>query len=256
MIKKIGAILILCAMLITSFAACSKDEISDTEPVEEITPTTEPDAEPEANTSTLRIMSFNVHNSMPDDEAGANRAEAVKTEIMTYKPDLLGLQEDITAWTNTLVLDGYTPVYDPEVGGTHEHCAIYVKDGITVWDYGYKWLTSDGTKNTVALTVDAITDGKYALTADELAKLQISATSANNVLRDPRTSYIDAEGTMQTTGAFTYLTARGMSYVVVDVDGQKVIYANTHLQHRGYDGKAYSAHPAKKRPRSTNCLLR
>lgn len=255
-IKKILAILVMCFMLINTFAACSKDtdeELPDTSDTTADAADASAD-DPQVNTSSLKVMSFNVHNVLPSEggtltESSQNRLAAVTKEITTYSPDLLGLQEDITAWGNNLSLEGYTAIYDQEVTGSYERCAIYFKSTLNCVDYGWQWLTSDGTKATVALTVSELTDGdgKYDLSADELARLQLTASSADSALRDSCASYIDDDGKTQTTSSFNYLTARRMTYVVVNVDGRNVIYVNTHLQHRSREAVYMSDALAKLR---------
>ena len=241
--KKFGAVLILCIMMLNLFTGCNKEKMPDESDVTTETPAsvTKPGTEPETedpNIRKLRVMSFNVHNTLPKEngvltETAQNRINAVKAEIGTYSPDMLGLQEDVTSWTNNLNLEGYTAIYDPEVSGSYEHCAIYFKSDLTCMEYGWGWLTSDGTKATVALTVsDILAGGKYEMTAEELARLDINSSTKDSFLRDSITYYIDADGNKQFSSSYNYLTARRMTYIVLDINGQKVIYVNTHLQHR------------------------
>ncbi|MBQ8817308.1 MAG: endonuclease/exonuclease/phosphatase family protein [Clostridia bacterium] len=152
-------------------------------------------------------------------EISKNRVQAVSEQILSYEPDLVGLQEDVNNWVNNMSLgDGYVR-YKPDIEhtvNTAEYCSIYVKNGITVKDSGYKWLTSSGAYGTFALSYDELTDedGKYYMTDDELSALGIT---------DSQTLY---------TSSKTALESRLMNYVIVEVNGRDIIYVNVHFQHR------------------------
>ena len=188
--------------------------------------------------SNLRILSFNVRMDLYDvdghkggvgelSEISKNRIKALSEQIISYSPDLVGLQEDVNNWVNNMSLGDCYECYRPETTHTvhtMEYCSIYVKKGITVKDRGWNWLTFDGTNATVALTYDGlITSGK--MTAEELATLG------------------HYEGTcLKKNGLGSYsLASRLMNYVVLDVDGKSVIYVNTHLQHRGHNNYNYES---------------
>ena len=207
----------------------------------------------------LKVLTFNVHNALANNngvltDAAKTRVAAVKAEIESHSPDLVGLQEDITLWTNNLTLDGYTAVYDPNVTGNWaERCAIYYKSELNCVDYGWQWLTSDGSKSTVALTVaDILPGGKYEMTPEELARIDVTASTKDSFLRDGITYYINDAGARVSVSSYNYLTARRMTYVVLEVNGQNVIYVNTHLQHRSQNAE-YSS-PAMQKLRNSERL--
>ena len=186
----------------------------------------------------LRVMSFNVLMDLPakenvPTEAAQNRMRAVCKEIQTYAPDLLGVQEDTLRWLNAFseLLPEYHMVYSDEpVYKLTEHCAVLYRKDSVCKAQGSHWLTCDGTKETVALTVADLTGtGAYAMNEDELESLGIRADSSDAVLKEHR-KFGDE--------TFNYLNARRMTYAVLDIDGIEVLHINTHFQHRGL-GTAY-----------------
>ncbi len=161
------------------------------------------------------------------DEKSKNRICALTEQAVSYNPDLVGFQEDVNNWVNNMSLGGGYICYKPDVvhtAHTMEYCSIYVKKGISVTDKGWHWLTSDGTNSTVALTYDGLV-GSGKMTAEELASLGHYEGSdlKKNGLEKDRYS----------------LASRLMNYVVLDIGGEKVIYVNTHLQHRGHNVNNY-----------------
>ena len=187
----------------------------------------------------LRILSYNVRMDTYDVDGhkggsgelnalSKNRIQAVSEQIVSCKPDLVGLQEDVNNWVNNMSLgDGYVRYMPDTTHTVHtmEYCSIYVKKGITVKDSGWNWLTSDGTNSTVALTYDGLIEsGK--MTADELASL--GHYEGSNLKKNGLT-----------TDTYS-LASRLMNYVVLDMNGETVIYVNTHLQHRGHNTSNYA----------------
>lgn len=185
--------------------------------------------------SNLRIVSFNVRMDVLTEGTelkpiSKNRVQAVCEQVIDYAPDLVGFQEDTNNWVNNMSLgDGYA-CYRPDAvheKGTVEYCSIYVKKGITVTDKGWHWLTSDGTNTAVALTYDGLVcSGR--MTAEELASLghyKGSDLKRNCLEKKDKNS----------------LASRLMNYVVLDIGGEKVIYVNTHLQHRGHNMNSYES---------------
>lgn len=129
-------------------------------------------------------------------------------------------------WVNNFNLgSGYTRYgwSASSLWGNQEACAIWVKAGLTVEANGCKALTSAGVS--LALTYGELTDGdgKYDMTANELTTLGITNQS----------------------GLTSYLSYRLMNYVVLQIDGEYVIYVNTHLQHRGHNNDNYESASAK-----------
>lgn len=198
--------------------------------------------------TSLRVLSFNlrmdfIQNGRLLSAVSQNRIQAVQEQILSYEPDLIGLQEDVQNWIDNLVIDEkrYTRYLPDEkmTSETAEYCSIYVKNGINVKDSGFRWLTSDKTGNTVALTYEKLTDeaGEFALTSEELAALEISD---NGSLKE---RYVDPR-TQKSYGG--KLAARLMNWVVIEQNGRTILYVNTHFQHRGYNNKRYDEHPLYK----------
>ncbi|MBQ8431613.1 MAG: hypothetical protein IJX28_01900 [Clostridia bacterium] len=182
-----------------------------------------------AGTTALRVMSFNIQTALTASngvltDAARNRIEAVRQEILFYDPDMFGLQEDSLVWHSNLNLTDYNRILDTTIGGT-EMCAIYYKKGLPLLDSGSLWITNTGIGSGVGLTVaDLTTPGsKYKLSDADLAELGITASSPNSVLTETR-KYGDT--------SYTLLGNRKMTWGVFDINGQTVIYVNTHLQHR------------------------
>ena len=189
-----------------------------------------------AGTTALRVMSFNLQSSLPkvDNVLGdpaLNRIEAVRQEIFFYEPDLLGFQEDTLTWHSNLNLENYNRILNP-AGGSSEMCAIYYKKGLKLLDSGVMWLTEDPNDNSVGLTIaDLTTEGsKYKLSDAHLKELGITKDSPESALLESR-KYGET--------SYTLLGYRRMTWGVFDINGQTVIYINTHLQHRSQNS-AYS----------------
>lgn len=198
--------------------------------------------------TSLRVLSFNVRmdfvlNGHNLNAASQNRVQAVKEQVLSYEPDLIGLQEDVQNWIDYLSFDeeAYTRYLPDEKMSkdTAEYCSIYVKNGLQVQDCGWQWLTSDGTGESVALTYEKLTsgDGEFTLTVEELRQLGITDDAS---LKE---KYTD-EKTKKSYGS--KLAARLMNYVVVEKDGNMILYVNTHFQHRGYNNKSIEEHPLYK----------
>ncbi|MBQ8818330.1 MAG: endonuclease/exonuclease/phosphatase family protein [Clostridia bacterium] len=244
--------LIMCViMLCTLLASCDDKENVDTMAessgnISSASETTETNSQEESG-QTIRVVSFNVRLDLQPDASGmglkatsANRVQAVREQLMAFDADVIGLQEDVNRWVENINIDPelYT-AYLPSQKMTskyQEHCSVYVKKGITVKDSGWAWITASGSNNLPALTYSELTDndGLYDMSVDELATLGITnnATLKSGYAGD---SVIGEQDSM--------LESRLMNYVVLEINGKTVLYVNTHLQHRGYDGKPYSAHP-------------
>ena len=191
-------------------------------------------------TTALRVMSFNIQGSLPKtsgilDVAALNRVEAVKQEILYYTPDLVGLQEDNWYWLNALDLNDYNIIQDSNngvsVGG--ERCAIYYKKGMNLLEGGTYWMTVDGTESTTALTYADVTDpnSPYYLTDTERERLQIYSDA--DFKRSRKDHWDEKTGQWAVSeSSFTPITTRKFTYGVFEVNGQILIYVNTHLTHR------------------------
>ena len=210
---------------------------------------------PEGKTA-LRVMSFNLQSSLPKSgdvfsDPALNRIEAVRQEILFYAPDLIGFQEDTLTWHSVLNLSDYNRILNP-AGGSSEMCAIYYKKGLKLLDSGVMWLTEAPDSNGVALTVaDLTTEGsKYKLSDAHLAELGITKDSPDSVLRESR-KYNEST-------SYTLLGYRRMTWGIFDINGQTVIYVNTHLQHRSqtsaYSTEAIQAIRSMERVKSFDIL--
>ena len=191
-------------------------------------------------TTALRVMSFNIQGSLPKtsgilDAAALNRVEAVKQEILYYTPDLIGLQEDNWYWLNALELKDYNIIQDSNNGSSvsSERCAIYYKKGMNLLEGGTQWMTVDSTGDTTALTYADISDpnSPYYLTDTERERLQIYNDAD---LKRSRKTYWDENTNKFVEGTTSYppITTRKFTYGVFEVNGQILIYVNTHLTHR------------------------
>ena len=185
-------------------------------------------------TSALRVMSFNLQSSLSSSggnltQAAKNRIEAVKQEILFYQPDVLGLQEDTEKWVSNLKLPGYKAI--PISVSSGAHCSIYYKSDLKLLSQGSAYLSSTGLSDDVSLTYeDLSTPGsKYYMTPEELAIIGVE-NSAD--LKEKKNTYVDQQTGQTVTmksGTYTLLIARRVSWAVFDINGQPVIYINTHL---------------------------
>lgn len=170
----------------------------------------------------MRVMSFNVQLDVSVPE----RIDAVRAEIEQYQPDLLGLQEDSGDWNKVFSLNGYVPYVDPALKGRTECDGIYVKKGLQVLEYGFKKL-ADGKEQRVALTYEDVTaeGSQYRLTEEELAALEITS-DADLYERKSCTGYSGKVLSVACT------CGHRMTYVLLKVGAEHVLYINLHLQHR------------------------
>ncbi len=187
-------------------------------------------------TTALRVMSFNVQATLPATSGllkpeALNRIEAVKQEILFYEPDMLGLQEDSLNWGNFLKLEDYNVILDPTISS--ERCAIYYKKGLKLLSSGYFWLTATGENSGTGLTFEELSTpgSKYYMTPEELEILDFHSTADLMAKKD---TYVDQKTgeRVKYSGTYTVMTKRRASYGVFDINGQTVIYLNTHLTHR------------------------
>ena len=224
MTKRITSFVLLCACLLTCLASCrggnggggTEAPVNTTEP-SYFTP------EAEEETSTFRVMSFNLQTSIKGD-----RQEAVLSEFTHYQPDVFGLQEDNPTWNEFLgaSLPEYTRI-SRAPSDTGELCAIYFKtEKYNLLASGSRWLSKNGAK-TIALTLET-------MPADALQPFKDAGYTflADNYLTQKIYDDLKTKGTNY--GAMIG-GARPMSWVVLEdkESGDRFIYVNTHLQHRG-----------------------
>ena len=188
----------------------------------------------------IRVMSFNLQQDFADFSTadsgtgtGAERLKALQQEIYFYAPDILGVQEDYKHVLAKFSLTGYTKATSKSDNTNSSNCSIYYKNGMNFLASGYRYTTSDNTSNTVALTAaDVTTEGsRYQLTATELKELGITKNTDMNALK--------------TSEGGTMLTTKIMTWASFDVNGDVIIYANIHPQHRSQNA-SYSTPAVQK----------
>ena len=203
-----------------------------------------PDAEKSAMRSeqtALRVMSFNLQadfdftNDVPSD-AGKNRMTAVQQEIQLYAPDIVAVQEDYARVLNKFNLIGYTRISPSSLATGASNCSIFYKNGIAKKAGGSKYVTADGTTDTVALTAKDVVSGDYKLTSSELSELGIKSSTTNKQMRNLTTA---ASGTTKMLGP------KQITWGVFSINGKDVICVNVHLQHRSQNA-AYSTPAVQK----------
>ena len=181
----------------------------------------------------FRVMSFNVQSDFDSfSKAGLERLFALRQEIFFYDPNIICFQEDSKEFITNVqkayetgdakdkaALSGYKVIAPATLNGSG-NCSIFYKSSMTLKTSGTKYLTSDGTKNTVGLTAKDVTtaDSKYQLTAEELSELGI--TSSTNMKN------------LKTSAGGSMLTTKTMTYGVFTISSRDVIVVNVHLQHR------------------------
>ena len=188
----------------------------------------------------IRVMSFNLQQDFADFSTadsgtgtGAERLKAIQQEIYFYAPDILGVQEDYKHVLAKFSLTGYTKATSKSDNTSSSNCSIYYKNGMSFLASGYRYTTSDNTKNTVALTAaDVTTAGsRYQLTAAELKELGITQNTDMNALK--------------TSEGGVMLTTKVMTWASFEVNGDVIIYANIHPQHRSQNA-SYSTPAVQK----------
>ena len=241
---RILLILLSLAMILPLAVACDdggapQGTEASTEDSASSAPEIDPDPNAKENTSSLRVMSFNVQGTLKTGGVlgtpGLNRVEAVKQEILYYSPDLLGLQEDNLSWLTYLNLADYNVIQDSNNGSSEgsERCAIYYKKGMKLLESGTYWMTVDGTGNTTALTYADVTDpnSKFYLTDTDRERLQIYSDA--DFKRSRKDHWDEKTGQWAVSeSSFAPITTRKFTYGVFEVNGQILIHVNTHLTHR------------------------
>ncbi|MBQ8432139.1 MAG: endonuclease/exonuclease/phosphatase family protein [Clostridia bacterium] len=252
MLKKLLALLLGGCLLCSALTACTPSPVPPANSTTVAAQTTADPTPEEPTTATLRVMSFNIWGTMAKNGDGSltdatkNRIIAIRQEILNHNPDVLGLQEDAPAWIDVLDLEehGYTVLYDNTIA-SGENCSIWYKSDMKLLESGSFWLTDSGEPG-AALTIRDLFEenGAYQLSAEYLTQLQLTSAMQNTVLTSTRRNYIDDDGVLQSSGGYQYLNKRRMTYAVFEIEGQPVLYVNTHLQHRSpnadYATKAFT----------------
>ena len=219
-VKKICALLLLCAILLSVFASCkSKSTPDHPDFIEYVAEEVLPD-------NSFRVMSFNIQTSIK-----GVRQEAVLHEISLYQPDLLGLQEDNPTWINAIgtALSDHTLVcYTAASTDTTERCAIFVSnERYELIDSGSTWLSDDGSKK-IALNLET-------MPAEALQPFKDAGFKFTKDSDLTQTIYGIAGD--KSSGNYGKMIggARPMTWVVLKdkQSGEKLLYVNTHVQHRG-----------------------
>lgn len=189
--------------------------------------------------TTLRVMSFNLFNNFDNySTKGENRIDAIKQEIYFYSPDIVAVQEDYEDVLNNFSLSGYKRISPSTLSSGSSNCSIFYKSSLTKKASGSKYVTSDGTSKTVALTATDVISGNFKLTAEELSELKITSSTSNTDMRNLTTAL---------SGTTKLIGPKQITWGVFTVDGKDVICVNVHLQHRSQNAK-YST-PAVQRLR-------
>ena len=172
----------------------------------------------------LRVMSFNLQSDFDGfSDAGNNRLKAIQQEIYFYSPDIVAVQEDYSSVLAKFTLSGYERISPSTLSSGSSNCSIFYKSSLTPKAQGSKYITSDGTADTVALTAADVISGNYKLTAAELSELGITSSTSNKAMRNITTA---ASGTTKIIGP------KQITWGVFTVSGKDIICVNVHLQHR------------------------
>ena len=243
-LKRLFAVVLLAAMTLSTLISCGL-----VTPMTKGTPDlSEYPADAQAaevaissNLGDIRVMSFNLQNSVKD-ETKENRYLAVSEQIKDYKPTLLGLQEDgrrkengvyVDHWDNylteVLVNNGTYKRINDSVS-TGEYCSIYYDESVlgTPVATGVCWLTHTGNSGANALKWEDVSE-------KERAALNMQ-TESDMRSKHEISCYIEDEGVVYTE-VDAVLDTRLMTYGIFELNGQRFLYVNTHLQHRSQTGK-------------------
>ena len=173
----------------------------------------------------LRVMSFNLQSNFDSfSDAGNNRLKAIQQEVYFYDPDIIAVQEDYSSVLAKLSFSGYTRISPSSLSSGMSNCSIFYKSSIlTKKTSGSKYITSDGTTDTVALTAADVRTGDYKLTASELSELGITSSTTDKKMRNLTTT---ASGTTKLLGP------KQITWGVFTVGEKYFICVNVHLHHR------------------------
>lgn len=233
--RRLFAILLLISMAVTTLASCGVVVATEQGSVglnNYPTDAQGKEASVISGLGDLRVMSYNVLATMSGNSTlKQNRYQAVLQEIKGYSPTLLGLQEDAAHWntflTEQLVTNGTYKRINSSVG-SGEYCSIYYDTKVlgSPIASGAFWLTNTGKSGANALRWEDVPQRHR----DALAMTQASHMRSNHAI----SCYIDGK---LYTESDAVLDVRLMSYGIFELNGQKFLYVNTHLQHRSQNGK-------------------
>ncbi len=267
--KRILSLLLLACMLTATLSACApvtSPTLSDYPEVgveyEEMAAT--------GSTPTLRVMSFNIQNTLAADATRReNRIQAVVNEILLYKPDLIGFQEDYGIYWDSSreIMDrlneaGCNYGYYGESADsttTFEHDAILVNlSALTVKNSGWRYLNDKNASSDIASAkADLPTDISFADINGNTLEYSTDGVNFTKVTRDNFYSstarlisgatywrFTNTSGVTETVQN-QWLGARRMSWVeLTDKAGNTFLYVNTHLQHRSQTSSFAKSVPA------------
>ncbi len=260
--RKLISVLLLSALLLTTLVGCgvgrgiAVGSSADTENVA---------LSASSGLGDVRVMSFNIQQELPTDETlKNNRLNAVVQEILSYKPDLLGTQEDNLTWVthfggngNAAYDDGnkgnnfavgalgsdYKVISYDLAGGTNnlangtERCAIfYNTKTLRLLDSGHSELSYDRNANHASLSWADI-QSKYPelVTALDLTEERAKPNKSYAI------PYADKSGS---ANAYIFTNRRMTWGIFEDQDGNVFLYVNTHLTHRSQTGDIATNNPA------------
>lgn len=217
------ALFISLVMLLTVLASCKNEETSPQKNDPPRFVTFEPEEVYDENA--FRVMSFNLQTSLLN-----KREDAVFYEIALYSPDLLGVQEDSGVW-NAKIVDRfaeYTQVTNSAIASGKERCSIFFRtERYELIDSGHTYLSDDGTAK-IALTLET-------MPAEALQPFKDAGYKFTKNSDLTQTIYKVAGD--KSSGSYSSMIggARPMTWVVLQdkQSGEKLIYINTHVQHRG-----------------------
>ena len=241
--RRICSLILLIAMILSTLVSCgfaAPMMRADLDPSDYPSEAQAKDVAITENLGDIRVMSFNVQNTVKD-ETKENRYLAVVGQIQDYAPTLLGLQEDglrtendvkVAHWdnylTDVLVTNGtYKRINDTLV--TSEYCSIYYDTSILGEPIasGAMYLTYNGQAKDGSATAYSITWGDIP----QPIKDELNMTEANFAKGKTGEIQYTKDGA-EVTEAVAVMSQRSMSYGIFEMNGQKFLYVNTHLTHR------------------------
>ena len=241
-LKRIFAVVLLAAMTLSTLVSCGlvtpmikgETDLSNYPADAQAA-----DVAISSNLGDIRVMSFNLQNTVKD-ATKENRYLAVSEQIKDYMPTLLGLQEDgrrkengvyVDHWDNYLtevLVDNGTYERINSSVSTGEYCSIYYDKSVlgTPIATGVCWLTHTGASGANALRWEDVTQKERTAlnmkTESDMRSKHEIFCYINDVL------YTEEDAVLDT---------RLMTYGIFELNGQRFLYVNTHLQHRSQTGK-------------------
>lgn len=246
--KKIISAMLVLVMMLSMLASCARpmqkgileqSAIANTQPLSETLGKS-------AGLGDVRVMSFNLQQTLAHTDFSdnrSNRQKAVVAEILSYMPDLIGLQEDSRkTWNgylseNLIISEGvkYLPIIDPSIDVTKEtesYAIYYNPTTLELVDSGYCRLatsTEDGGNGKTAL--------KWSDVTQEIRDA-LNMTTESRMYSSYSVPYdSDGDGVKESSENDTILDQRRMTYgIFKTANGDCFLHVNTHLQHRSQTG--------------------